>query len=75
MLLKMIQNLGNTKEKIQERFNKQLEDLKSKQAMMNNTINEINNSLEVINSRITEAEEEISDLKDKIVGTDRKSVV
>ena len=36
--------------------------------MMNNTINEIKNSLEGINSRITEAEEQISDLEDKIVG-------
>ena len=34
--------------------------------MMNNTINEIKNSLEGINSRITEAEEQISDLEDKI---------
>ena len=32
-----------------------------------NTINEIKNSLEGINSRITEAEEWISDLEDKIV--------
>ena len=35
--------------------------------MMNNTINEIKNSLEGINSRITEAEEQISNLEDKIV--------
>ena len=35
--------------------------------MMKNTINEIKNSLEGINSRITQAEEQISDLKDKIV--------
>ena len=34
---------------------------------MNNTTNEIKNSLEVMNSRITEAEERISDLEDKIV--------
>ena len=34
---------------------------------MNNTINEIKNSLKGINSRITEAEERISDLEDKIV--------
>ena len=34
---------------------------------MNNTIKEIKNSLEGINSRITEAEEWISDLEDKIV--------
>ena len=35
--------------------------------MMNNTINEIKTSLEGLNSRITEAEEWISDLEDKIV--------
>ena len=34
---------------------------------MNNTINEIKNSLDGINSRITEEEERISDLEDKIV--------
>ena len=54
-------------EKIGETFNKGLEELKSKQIMMNNTINKIKNSLEGINSRITEAEERIRDLKDKIV--------
>ena len=64
MIVKMIQNLGNRMEKIEERFNKELEELKSKQTMMNNTINEIRNSLEGINSRITEAEERITDLVD-----------
>ena len=48
-------------------FNKDLEELKSRQTVMNNTINEIKNSLEVINRRITEAEERISDLEEKIV--------
>ena len=67
MIGKMIQNLGNRMEKIQETFNKDLEELKSKQTMMNNRINEIKNSLEGMNSRITEAEERISDLEDKIV--------
>ena len=67
MIVKMIQNLGNRMEKIQETFNKDLEELKSKQTMMNNTINEIKNSLEGINSRITEAEERVSDLEDKLV--------
>ena len=67
MMVKMIQNLGNRMEKIQETFNKDLEELKSKQTMMNNTINGIKNSLNGINSRITEAEERISDLEDKIV--------
>ena len=67
MIIKMIQNLGNRMQKIQETFNKDLEELKSKQTMMNNTINESKNSLERINSRIAEAEEWISDLEDKIV--------
>ena len=67
MIVKMIQSLGNRMEKIQETFNKDLEELKSKQTKMNNTINEIKNSLEGINSRITEAEERISDLEDRIV--------
>ena len=52
---------------MQETFNKDLEELKSKQATMNNTINEIKNILEWINSRITEAEERKNDLKDKTV--------
>ena len=54
-------------EKIKETFTRDLEELKSKQTMMNTTINEIKNSLKGINSRITEAEERISDLEDKIV--------
>ena len=60
-----IQNLGNRMEKIQQMFNKDLEELKSKQTMMNNAINEIKNTLERINSRITEAEEQVSDLEEK----------
>ena len=67
MTVKMIQNLRNRMDKIQETFNKDLEELRSKQTMMNNTINEIKNSPEGINSRITEAEERINDLEDKIV--------
>ena len=67
MIVKMIPNLGNRMEKIQETFNKDLEELKSKEPMMSNTINEILNSLEGINSRITEAEEWKSDLEDKVV--------
>ena len=41
MIVKMIQNLGNRIEKIQETFNKDREELKSKQTVMNNAINEI----------------------------------
>ena len=67
MIVKMTQNLGSRMEKIQETFNKDVEELKRKQTMMNNTINEVTNSLEGINSRIIEAEEQISDPEDKIV--------
>ena len=56
MIVKMIQNLGNRMEKIQEMINKDLEKLKSKQTMMKSIINDIKNSLEGIN-RITEAED------------------
>ena len=34
---------------------------------MNNTITEMKNTLEGINSRITEAQEQISDLEDRMV--------
>ena len=66
MIVEMIQNLENRMENIQKTFNKDLEELKSKQTM-NSTINEIKNSLEGINSRITEAEQQVSDLEDKIL--------
>ena len=46
MIVKMIQNLENRMAKIQEIFNKELEEIKSKQTMMNNKLNEIKNSLE-----------------------------
>ena len=41
MIVKRIQNLENRMWKIQEMVNKDLEELKSKQTMMKNTINEI----------------------------------
>ena len=67
IIVNMTQILGNRMEKIRETYNKDLKELKSKQTMMNNTINEIKNSLEGINSIITEAEERISDLEDEIL--------
>ena len=52
MIVKMIWNLGNRMEawteKIQEMFNKDLEELKNKQTKMNNTITEMKNTLEGI---------------------------
>ena len=43
MIVKIIQNLGNRIDKMQETFNKDLEELKRNQATMKNTINKIRN--------------------------------
>ena len=70
MIIKMIQNLKNRMEKIQESFNmfnKGLEEIKNKKTVTNNTITEIKNTLEGMNSGITEAEEWISELEDRMV--------
>ena len=57
MIVKMIKNLENKMEKMQESINKDLEELKNKHTETNNTITEIKNTLEGINSRIFETEE------------------
>ena len=78
MIIKMIQNLENkmelqinsleTKiEKMQEMFNKDLEEIKKSQLKMNNAINEIKITLEGTMSRITETEDRISEVEDKMV--------
>ena len=54
-------------EKMQEMFNKDLEELRNKQTEMKNAITEMKTVLEGINSRLTEAEERISDLEDRMV--------
>ena len=77
LIVKMIQNLEikmesqinrlKTIEKMQERFNKDLEEIKKSQYIMNNAINEIRNTLEATNSRITETEDRISEIEDRMV--------
>ena len=57
MIVKIIKNLENRMEKIQESINKDLEKIKNKHTKTNNTITEIKNTLKGINSRISEAEE------------------
>ena len=52
---------------MQERFNKDLEEIKKSQYIMNNAINEIKNTLEAKNSRITEAEDRISEIEARMV--------
>ena len=65
-----VQDLGKRMEakieEMQEMFNKGLEELKNKQAEMTNTITEMKTTLEGINCRITEAEQWISDLENRM---------
>ena len=67
MIVKMTKNLENKMEKMQESINKDLKELKNKHTETNTTITEIKNTLEGINSIISEAEEQISELEDKMV--------
>jgi len=78
MIIKMIQNLENKMElqinsletrteKMQEKFNKDLEEIKMSQSIMDNAITEIKSTLEGTNSRITEAEDRISEVEDRMV--------
>ena len=53
---------------MQERFNKDLEEIKKSQYIMNNAINEKKNTLEGTNIRITEAEDRISEVEHRMVG-------
>ena len=56
MIVKMIKNLENKMEEMQESINKDLEELRSKWTETNSTIIEIKNTLEGNNSRISETE-------------------
>ena len=67
IIVKIIKNLENKMEKMQESINKDLEELKNKHTETNNTLTEIKNTLEGINSTISEAEEQINELEDKRV--------
>ena len=58
MIVKMIKDLENKMEKMQESINKDLEELKNKHTKTNNTITEIRNTLEGFNSRISEKKNE-----------------
>ena len=52
---------------MQERFNKDLEEIKKSQYIMNNAINEIKNTLEGTNSRIMQAEDRINEVENRVV--------
>ena len=72
MIEKMMQDIGKKLEAktdtLQETVNKVIQDLKLKQAQMQNTVTEIKISLEATNSRIQENTEEwISEVEDRPV--------
>ena len=78
MIVKMTPNLENKMElqinsletrieKMQEMFNKDIEEIKMSQSIMNNAITEIKNTLEGTNSRITEAKDMISVVEDRML--------
>ena len=48
-------------------YNKDLEEVKKSQSIMNNARTETRSTLEGTNSRITEAEERISEVEDRMV--------
>ena len=71
MIVKMIRDLGSkpgaTIDKLQERLNKETEDLRIKQAEMQNTITEIKKKFTRSHQRrIQEAEEQISEVEDRL---------
>ena len=64
---KMFQNLENRMEKMQETFDKNLKEQKSKQTVTSNTTNEIKNTLGGISHRITDQKDPISELEDRMM--------
>ena len=52
---------------MQKRFNKDLEEIKKSQYIMNNAINDIKNTLEGTNIRIRKAKDRISEVEDRMV--------
>ena len=59
-----INRLETRIEKMQEIFDKDLEEIKKSQSIMNNAINENKSILEGTNRRITEAEDRINEVED-----------
>ena len=51
-------------------FNKDLEEIKKTQSIINNAITEMKSALKWTNSRITEAEDTISEVEDRMVEID-----
>ena len=62
-----VNSLDTRTEKMQEKFNKDLEEIKKSQSIVINVITDIKSTLEGTNSRINEAEDRISEVDDRMV--------
>ena len=62
-----INSLETRIENMQEMFNKDLEEIKKSQSIMNNAESEIINTLEGTNSKIMEDEDRINEVEDRKV--------
>ena len=62
-----INRLETPIEKMQEMFNKDLEEIKKNQSIMSNATTEIKSTLEGTNSTITEEEDRISEVENRMV--------
>ena len=60
-------NLETRIEKMQEKFNRDLQEIKKSQSIMNNAITGIKSTLEGNNIRITETEDRISEVENIMV--------
>ena len=67
----MMKNTGSKLEakidNLQQTLSKEIQDIKLKQAEMQNTMTEIKNSLEAANSRISDAKEWTSEVENRLV--------
>jgi len=65
--LGILSRLETRTEKMQEMINKDLDEIKKSQSIIKNAITEIKSTLEGTNSRITEAQEWISEVEDRMM--------
>ena len=67
----MVTGIEKTVEDLNEAFNKEIQNMQKNNSEMKNSITELYYKLDGINSRLEEAEEHISDLEDRITGSNQ----
>ena len=66
MIINLLNKLGRRRDEHNEKFNKELENIKN-QTELKNIITEIKNAPEGINNILDDAEKEINELEDRVV--------